>query len=163
MNIFVLDLEPEKCAKYHNDRHCSKMILESAQLLSTTVRSFDINVGYKSTHINHPCSKWLRESFQNFIWLSDLIFELHKEFQYRFENEHKSYLMIEKEINPLELIVFEKYQKFDLETRNMTPFALAMPDQYKTESVVESYRKYYLNDKRHLAKWTKREPPDWWI
>lgn len=163
MNIFILDLDPEKCAQYHNDRHCSKMILESAQLLSTTVRSFGIDIGYKSTHINHPCSKWLRESFQNYLWLSDLITELNDEFIYRFENNHKSYVMFEKDIIPLENSLFVAYKKAGIETEKMTPFALAMPDECKTKNPVESYRKYYMKDKRHLAKWTHRNAPEWWI
>lgn len=29
MNIFVLDLDIKKCAKYHVDRHCTKMIVET--------------------------------------------------------------------------------------------------------------------------------------
>ena len=33
MNIFYLDSDPTKCAKYHNNKHVVKMILETAQLL----------------------------------------------------------------------------------------------------------------------------------
>ena len=33
MNIFFLDWDTEKCAKYHCDKHVVKMILETAQLL----------------------------------------------------------------------------------------------------------------------------------
>jgi hypothetical protein len=33
MNIFFLDFDTEKCAKYHCDKHVVKMILETAQLL----------------------------------------------------------------------------------------------------------------------------------
>lgn len=29
MNIFVLDNNPKKCAEYHVDKHCVKMILET--------------------------------------------------------------------------------------------------------------------------------------
>lgn len=29
MNIFVLDLDINRCAKYHNDKHCIKMIIET--------------------------------------------------------------------------------------------------------------------------------------
>ncbi len=35
MNIFYLDNDPKVCAEMHNDKHCIKMILEYAQLLST--------------------------------------------------------------------------------------------------------------------------------
>ncbi len=29
MNIFVLDENPVKCAEFHNDKHCVKMIIET--------------------------------------------------------------------------------------------------------------------------------------
>ena len=58
MNIFVLDQNIEKCAKYHCDKHVIKMILESAQMLSSVVRIQGFDIGYKLTHKNHPCSIW---------------------------------------------------------------------------------------------------------
>ena len=36
MNIFILDKNPKIAAEYHCDKHVVKMILESAQMLSTT-------------------------------------------------------------------------------------------------------------------------------
>ena len=58
MNIFVLDYNLEKCAQYHCDRHVVKMILESAQILSTALRMNGIVKGYRLTHINHPFTVW---------------------------------------------------------------------------------------------------------
>jgi hypothetical protein len=37
MNIFVLDLDPRRCARYHCDFHVGKMITETAQILSTVL------------------------------------------------------------------------------------------------------------------------------
>jgi deoxyribose-phosphate aldolase len=34
MNIFILDTDIKKCAEYHLDKHCVKMILETTQLLN---------------------------------------------------------------------------------------------------------------------------------
>ena len=47
------------------------LILESAQLISTAHHVFlsektDFNKIYKSTHINHLCSKWTRENNHNY-------------------------------------------------------------------------------------------------
>ena len=39
--------------------------------------------------------------------------------------------------------------------------SLAMPDDYKTNDVVESYRKYYINDKKEIAKWKDGYVPNW--
>ena len=46
MNIFVLDDDIEKCARYHCDKHVVKMILESAQMLSTVSRENGGEIGY---------------------------------------------------------------------------------------------------------------------
>lgn len=35
MNIFILHWNPRKCAKWHGDKHCIKMLLETCQLLYT--------------------------------------------------------------------------------------------------------------------------------
>jgi hypothetical protein len=46
----------------------------------------------------------------------------------------------------------------------MTPFALAMPAQYKTDDPVLSYRLYYLAEKIHDdSRWTRRRQylPAW--
>ena len=41
MNIFYLHNNPQICAEMHNNSHCVKMILETAQLLSTAHRVLD--------------------------------------------------------------------------------------------------------------------------
>ena len=78
------------------------MILEYAQLLSTTHRFLDgtlstgisntgrkqtryvlpderDNILYKSTHINHPSAVWVRQSRDNYAWLWQLLKEVCKE------------------------------------------------------------------------------------
>jgi hypothetical protein len=37
----------------------------------------------------------------------------------------------------------------------------AMPDEFKVESVVESYRNYYRGAKSGFAVWKNREIPKW--
>jgi hypothetical protein len=41
----------------------------------------------------------------------------------------------------------------------MTPFALAMPDKYKSPDAVQSYRDFYLGEKMRFAKWAHSTPP----
>lgn len=43
----------------------------------------------------------------------------------------------------------------------LTELPKCMPDKYKVDSVVESYRNYYIGDKSNLFKWTKRKIPEW--
>lgn len=155
MNIFVLDRDPVICAEYHVDRHVVKMILESAQMLSTTHHHFNsdyVEMVYRKTHMNHPCNVWVRESAANYDWLYSLFAALSQEYTYRYGKTHKSWM--ERSValynNPVPV------------DKGLTPFALAMPDHFKGDDPVGSYRHYYRVDKAHLAAWKKRDIPYWW-
>jgi hypothetical protein len=150
MNIFILDTDLAKCAQYHVDKHVVKMILEYAQLLSTTVRLSGIDAGYKATHVNHPCTKWCKSSLSNWRYLRELAQEVQNEYYFRYKKVHKSWELILTLPEP------------NIEDIGLTKFALAMPDQYKVNDAVQSYRNYYKADKRHLAAWKNRTIPDWW-
>jgi hypothetical protein len=157
MNIFVLDLNTEICAQYHNDRHVVKMILETTQLLNNALVKCDSSyVGlYKPTHVNHPASIWVSESYINFAWLMNLGLELCKEYTYRYGKVHKCHSIIEH--------MRDSSSRKNLACCDITPFKLCMPDQYKIGDAVQSYRAYYNGAKRHIAKWKNREQPYWWI
>jgi hypothetical protein len=44
----------------------------------------------------------------------------------------------------------------------LTPFAQAMPQEYKRSCAVEAYRAYYIGDKADIAEWDwGRLTPDW--
>ena len=64
MNIFHLDKDPNTCAKYHCDKHVVKMILETAQMLSTAYqRHFGFNDRlYKVAYPKHPMTLWVGQS-----------------------------------------------------------------------------------------------------
>lgn len=151
LNIFVLDTDLEKCAEYHCDKHVVKMILEYAQMLSSVVRLQGHDVGYKLTHKNHPCTIWARESLSNYNWLKRLTRLLNYEYKYRYNKDvnHKSYDLVKTLPTP------------DIPDIGLTPFAQAMPDQYKNKDAVKAYREYYLKEKSLLLKWTKRIIPKW--
>lgn len=153
MNIFVLDENPTTCAQYHCDKHVVKMILETAQLLCGVHWSTGSEAPYKLSHKNHPCSIWTRECIENYIWLCDLGIELCKEYSYRYGKTHKSQQIIEWCMSNLPNI---KEKGF------ITPFALAMPDEYKVESPTESYRNYYRGAKTSFAVWKNRDVPVWY-
>lgn len=155
MNIFVLDTDPVKAAQMQCDKHVVKMILESAQLLCGI---FPDGAPYKRTHYNHPCSKWLRESPANYFWLIKHGLALCNEYTYRYNKVHKSSAVIvwcEKAAK--DYIHFES-----IKSKELTPFVKCMPDEYKVEDVVQSYRNYYRGAKKDIAVWTKRNQPDWW-
>ena len=158
MNIFILDLDVKKCAQYHVDKHVVKMILETAQLLcgvhhmATQVDQLSTDqVPYKLSHKNHPCAIWVRESLTNYLYLCELGLELCKEYTYRYGKRHKSQDVIE-------WCVVNKPTIID---KGFTEPAKAMPDEYKVDSVVQSYRNYYIGAKSGFASWKGREIPKW--
>ena len=152
MNIFVLDNNIKKCAQYHCDQHMVKMILESVQIMCTVLNKKGFSAPYKSTHIKHPCVYWVEESFDNFTWLTTLTYELNSEYKYRYE----------KQTNHKSLEVLTEIQNFKYKSQGLTPFAQAMPNQYKVKNnAVRAYRKFYRAEKLSFAKWTKRKPPKW--
>jgi len=157
MNIFVLDLNPKKCAEYHNNKHCIKQLLETAQLLCgvhhMTNSNYNSNIiPYKLSHKNHPCSIWARECIENFIWLCDLGISLCEEYTHRYGKRHKSQDVIEWCMVNLPNLK---------ENGDLTPFALAMPVECKIGDAVSSYRNYYIRDKRSFSEWKNREIPFW--
>ena len=167
MNLFILSLIQKEIAQFMMDKHVSKILLEAVQMLCSAKRILDPEDEtnqrlYKRAHKNHPVTIWCRKSKANFIWVLDLIEELHNEWKYRYGHPetktHKSYLisLILRENIPSD----EKFEEIGL-----TPFALAMPEKYKTNDAVESYKNYYMSEeKQKIASWKKRrEKPDWYL
>lgn len=154
MNLFYLDQDPTLNAQYHVDKH-QKMILEAMQLICTTFQLQGIDAPYKKTHQNHPSAIWTRNSSDNLEWTIEYVVKLTEEFVFRSEHKkpHKSSLLLEFVNSRKRYLVFPE--------QGFTKFALAMPDEYKVEDPIESYRNYYAWGKLHLHKWTKREAPEW--
>lgn len=158
MNVFYLDPNTDDCAKYHNDKHCVKMILEYAQLLSTSHRILDgdqcNDKVYKATHKNHPSAVWARSNSENYDWLYKLFCSLSNEYKYRYNRDHLSFVKLEG-------VLVDKPKNIVTGSFNQpTP---AMPDYCKIPNdSLASYRKYYINEKNHIACWKKREMPSWY-
>jgi hypothetical protein len=167
MNLFILSLIQREIAQFMMDKHVSKILLEAVQMLCSCKRILDPDDEktnsqiYKLAHKNHPVTIWCRKSKVNFLWTLELIEELHNEWRFRYGHPatkfHKSYLMA--------LILKYNMPSDDkFEERYLTPFALAMPEQYKSDDAVEAYRNYYMSEeKQRIASWKKkREKPEWY-
>ena len=152
MNIFILDKNPKTAAEYHCDKHVVKMILETAQMLCTAHWETGGQAPYRSTHKNHPCSKWARENSTNYLWLCELGMELCYEYTNRYGKTHKTQQHIEWLTKNIP----------NLPDGKLTEFPQAMPDNYKSNNVVEAYRNYYMGEKRNIVKW-KNNVPKWYI
>jgi hypothetical protein len=130
------------------------MILESVQILCTALNKLGLETPYGSTHTNHPCVLWVGESFDNFLWLKDLTLLLNDEYQYRFDKQ-----VDHKAISVLHSISGNRYAR-----RGLTPFAQAMPVEYKIPGdPVGAYRNFYGAEKKCFARWTKRDTPEWFL
>jgi hypothetical protein len=165
MNLFILSLIQRQIAEFMMDKHVSKILLEAVQMLCSAKRILDPEDAetmpnlYKLAHKNHPVTIWCRKSRENFVWVLDLIDELHTEWRFRYGHPetkiHKSYLVAQE---------LRKRIPQNFEETGLTPFALAMPDIYKTDDPVISYRNYYMSEeKKKIASWNKRRAkPDWY-
>jgi hypothetical protein len=157
MNIFALHDDPLMAASYMCDKHVVKMILESAQMLSTvhhvTESPMNKEKLYKKCFVNHPCTLWVTYSKANYIWLSEHALALSHIYARRYNKCHKSFPLLHA----------MNVQIPELPNRGLTEFAQAMPEQYKTMGdPVLAYRKYYVNEKSKFAKWTCNPEPVWY-
>lgn len=160
MNIFYFYPCPTLSAQAQPDKMLVKMPLETAQMLSTAHRVCDGNeyadkAGlYKEAYKNHPCTIWARETSANYLWLYTHFIALGREYSYRYQKKHASLVKLAKALRHLP----KNIVKGDL-----TPPALAMPDQYKEPNdPVLSYRQYCIAEKTY-AQWNKNRPkPNWW-
>jgi len=156
MNIYYLDSDPQTCAQYHADSHVCKMILETAQILCTALRINGLtgNCGlYAATHVHHPCVKWAANYQPNFAWLQQLGFYLCEEYTYRYGREHKSEAIIHRALSFVNSVSWPEEATIR--------FPQCMPAVYKDEFDCRSaYRNYYLGEKTHLLKYTRRHVPD---
>ena len=60
-------------------------------------------------------------------------------------------------------ISFIQKQPCMFDDTNATPHPQCMPDEYKCDDPVLAYRKYYVNDKKDIAKWERSRPiPNWY-
>ena len=183
MNIFYLSYNPKKCAQQQFDSHVVKMTLETAQMLSTAHRVLDgiptqikkktkfsillvlpneivqqneiINPKvYKTTHVNHPCSVWIRQSTENYAWAYQLMIELDRERQFRYGTPQSKTIT--------NLGKFLKQFPKNLKIGKMSTPPQAMDVQYQHVDVIQAYRQCYVYAKPHLAKWTNRSKPSWY-
>ena len=157
MNIFYLNRDPVVAAQMQCDKHVVKMILESAQMLSTAHRVLDgdeyaNNYGlYKMAHKNHPSTIWVRTCDENYEWLWKHMEALMYEYTHRYSKHHAT----ERLTHALwKLPINISYGEF-------TDPPQCMPDYCKGDDTVSAYQTYYIVEKSDFATWKNRETPEW--
>lgn len=136
MNLFVVDKIPQVCARYLDDKRLVKAVLETAQLLSTAINEHTPNSGpYKSTHVNHPVTKWVSFSYVNYMWTFFYFECLCEEYTRRFNKVHKC----EQHI--------KSFADAKIYFKNYDPSGFCNCTSYKQEPDVFKAYKTYLADK----------------
>ena len=157
MNIFYLDKDPKICAQQHADKHVVKMILEYAQMMSTAhhilnPESVTNQMLYKPTHRNHPSAVWVRQSRENYLWVSRLWIELINEYKHRYGKNHATE----------QLAPYLVHAPYGISESSFTPPPPAMDKEYiVSDDSIINYRNYYIKAKTRLLKYTNREVPYW--
>ena len=166
MNIFATSPNPKLCAQVLDDRRLVKMVLETAQLISTAwYEVMGVHLGYRPTHVNHPCAIWARESFDNLNWLVHHGEHLLQEYTRRYEKKHSSSAIIECAADRMP----ELFKAQRIPTPR-TPFANCARNaelglDFTSLPVHEAYQAYLVEKWKHdglNARWTRRSPPAWW-
>lgn len=180
MNLFILDEDPVESAILQCDKHVVKMIVESAQMLSTAHRMLDGNetrrpsksgktmvkywilpdnredTFYKAVHMYHPCTIWTMQSDKNYNWHYTHFVALCDEYKYRYGKIHGTDALLRNDLETLPK---------NIPIGSLTPQPLAMksnPECMDTNDIVGSYRAFYqTKQSRFKMAWTKRKTPEW--
>lgn len=181
MNLFILDKDPVIAAQLQCDKHVVKMIVESAQMLSTVHRMLDGQLKrapsksgktmskhwvhpypeldgalYRAVHMSHPCTVWTMKSNLNYRWHYNHFIALCDEYTYRYGKVHATDTKLRDLLDRTPV---------NIPYRDMTQFPLAMksnPECMFPDDPVKSYRLFYQTKQdRFKMKWTKRDVPEW--
>ena len=180
MNIFILDKDPMLAAQMLCDKHIPKMIVESAQMLSTANRLLDGNpekrrsksgktiqtyyafgdirdeMYYTAVHQHHPCTVWTMESLENYNWHFSHFAGMAMEYNFRRNKTHATW-------QKMGMLLAAPPENIPRE--GLTEFAQAMnnyPECKGEGDAVTAYRNYY-HQAKSFAKWNwGRSAPDWW-
>ena len=147
MNIFAIEGDVEtgeidwvKSAQSQDNLRVVKMILESCQILSTVLNEQGLDAPYRSFNPKHPSCLWAAESAANFMNLALHCEAMITEYSQRFGKTHKCAAVLNKIVSMFDADLFP--------TTKCTPLRLAMPDEFRSDNPVVSYRKFYASKPR---------------
>lgn len=166
MQVFLLDLDLEKNVTYYMDKHVVKTPAAIQQILLNTCARLRIKFPQiKQANgipmmplpsiMSNPFCKWASSAPANFDYLLEIGLLLCQEYKLRFNEHH---------YNVGNLLVFDKQSSSVDRPAQLEryPWMLPMAYQDKQAGLVESYRKYYIETKHHLATWSNpRSRPEW--
>lgn len=161
MNIFATDPCPRISAQNLDDKRVSKMVLETAQMLAAATLSHGVDIGYKKTHVNHPCTVWTRSGRQQFDWMIEHGLWLNDEFMYRYGHAHKSTDVIDRAAKHRGLFDESRPLVFDFNSsgfHEIAPLPMLPRDSVHFNYQLCMSHKWCRLDARRPS-WTKRIRP----
>jgi hypothetical protein len=155
MNIFYINADPIAAAQQLADDHIRKMQIESAQMCSTAHWESGSQAPYKRAHVNHPSTKWVRESIQHYRWLINHGLEICSEFTKRYGKHHKTQDVLE----------WCRDNEPNIPDNGFTSPPQCMPDEYKNGDTIIAYKQFYIKDKIAIKglSWKKLGNTPSWI
>jgi hypothetical protein len=160
MNIFAIEgneqtgeIDWYKSGRTQDNMRTVKMVLESTQLLSSAMHLNGQTGPYKLNHAKHPSTLWAAESSENWRNLFAHAMGLIDEYSVRFNKEHKCYQILNQMAKQVDLSKFPRHDS--------TPLKLAMPDNFKSNNAVKSYRDYYSTKEK--MRYPTGKAPDWFL
>lgn len=174
MNIFVVDKDPIVSARLLPDRHVTKMIVESAQMLSIVFSKHYWDCGTvarkdgtpflteKGAFKKHPCTIWAAESPANCAWLIQHAIGLLEEFNARYGKQHG----LNQSLFNVKRLFHRTTGDTILVHKMVEEFTRAMPEQWKFDDTIDTITAYrlYVNSKPWVYNNYIRLPnrrPDW--
>ena len=137
MNLFYLDRDPAEAARLQCDKHVVKMILETAQLLSTAHAELDgESPAYKPTHKNHPSAVWVRERASHYLWAFKHMLALGREYTKRYGKVHKTIAEHADTLRKLPAAL-------QYDCRELVDPPQCMYDECRRDDTVLAYQLYY--------------------
>ena len=93
MQLFIVSKDPEVCARYLDDRRVRKILIESAQMLCTSVAIYEPEYArsqglMKPFNPKHPVVQWVSKTRANWMWTLDYHLALCAEYRRRFNKTH---------------------------------------------------------------------------
>jgi len=136
----------------HTDKHVVKMVLETAQILSTVhaAHGSDLPGLYRPTHAAHPCVRWAGACRAHYAWAARLGLALAAEYTYRYEKRHACTDLLER--------LATNFPSSMPRAPWVDP-PQCMPEEYRDSDAVSGYRRYYAGAKVAAATWKKRSTP----
>lgn len=156
VNAFWLDRDPAQAARWLVDKHVLSSVLECSLVLTTAAELRGYGGDLPSTHEHHPLTVWAADSFENWRTLHEYTRQAHEEWRYRWDHTDEEVHGSWAAIRALDV---DRVRALDW------PGEAADPPQctgdWTADDVIDAYRLYVANEKRHLHAWKKRGEPPW--